>query len=47
MGDRGLTGALPARKLGDIVAQLARSLAVDGAVSDYADADVRGNFGRA
>lgn len=47
MGDRSLTGALPARKLGDIVAQLARSLAVDGAVSDYADAGGRGNFAQA
>ncbi len=47
MCDRSLTGALPARKLGDIVAQLARSLAADGAVSDYADAGVRENFAQA
>ena len=47
VGDRGLTGALPARELGDIVAQLARSLAADAAVSDYADTDVRENFAQA
>ena len=47
VGDRSLTGALPARKLGDIVAQLARSLAADGAVNDYADAGVRENFAQA
>ncbi len=37
--------ALPARELSDIVAQLARSLAADAAVSDYAD--VRENFPQA
>ena len=44
VGDRGLTGALPARELGDIVAQIARSLAADAAVSDYVDTDVRESF---
>ncbi len=47
VGDRGLTGALPARELSDIVAQLARSLAADAAVSDYAYPDVRENFAQA
>jgi hypothetical protein len=47
VGDRGLTGAVPPRELGDIVAQLARSLAADAAVSDYAGTDVRENFAQA
>jgi hypothetical protein len=46
-GDRGLSGALRARELGDIVAELARSLAADSAVSDYASTDVRENFAQA
>ena len=47
VGDRGLTGALPARELSDIVAQLVRLLAAEAAVSDYAGTDVGENFAQA
>jgi hypothetical protein len=42
-----LTCALPVRRLADIVARLARSVAADAAVGAYADADIRENFTRA
>jgi uncharacterized protein (DUF169 family) len=42
-----LTCALPVRRLADIVARLARSVAADDAVGAYADADIRENFTRA